>query len=221
LSPLSAVRAFFATRIVGLLVAQTNISATLIPFDQAVENTAQGYDLRSKLSAMRLLATLFIFLSMSNFNLGAQSEIPLYRSVMIDENGQLHIVLRSGRQILPPKLPGQVAFSDPGLSRDHRTVGWSADWPGAGQSYPYSGALVFYRSGHLLRKFSANQTFWSWQFANGDRDVAYCDGPTHGRASECDLRSLSSGHVVARWIPNDNDGEDDADLPAWAKDLHF
>ena len=50
---------------------------------------------------------------------------------------------------------------------------------------------------------------------------AYCDGPTHGRASECDLRSLRSGHVVARWIPNDNDGEDDADPPAWAKDLHF
>jgi hypothetical protein len=52
---------------------------------------------------MRLLATLLIFLSMSN--LCAQSGIPLYRSVMIDQNGQLHISLQSGRPILPPKLP--------------------------------------------------------------------------------------------------------------------
>ena len=114
-----------------------------------------------------------------------------------------------------------MAFSEPGLSRDHRTVGWFADYPDPGGSSPLSGELVLYRSGHLLREFSSSQTFWSWQFANGDRDVAYCDGPTHGRASECDLRSLRSGHVVARWIPNDNDGEDDADPPAWAKDLHF
>jgi hypothetical protein len=170
---------------------------------------------------MRLLATLFIFLSMSNFNLGAQSEIPLYRSVMIDENGQLHIVLRSGREILPPKLPYQATFSDPGLSRDHRTVGWFADYLEPVAAYPLSEELVLYRSGHLLRKLSANQGFWSWQFANGDRDVAYCDGPTHGGASECDLRSLRSGHVLARWIPNDNSDSDNADPPAWAKGLRF
>ena len=161
---------------------------------------------------MRLLATLLIFLSMSN--LCAQSGIPLYRSVMIDQDGQLHILLQSGRQICPPKLPYQVAFSDPLLSRDHRTVGWLGDYPGP--SYPYSGELVLYRSGHLLRKFSAEQTFWSWRFANGDRDVAYCDGPTHGGARECDLRSLRSGRLLAHWIPDDK-----ADPPAWAKGLHF
>jgi hypothetical protein len=204
-----------------LFVAQTNISAALLPFEQAIENATQRYDRRSKLSAMRLLATLLMFLSMSNFHLGAQSEIPLYRSVMIDENGQLHIVLRSGRQILPPKLPYQVAFSDPGLSRDHRTVGWFADYPDPGGSSPLSGELVLYRSGHLLREFSSSQTFWSWQFANGDRDVAYCDGPTHGGARECDLRSLRSGHVLARWIPNGSSGDDNVDPPAWAKDLRF
>ena len=161
---------------------------------------------------MRLLATLSIFISVSN--LCAQFTIPLYRSVMVGENGQLHITLESGRQILPPKLPYQVAFNEPLLSRDHSTVGWLADYPG--DSYPYSGELVLYRFGHLLRKFAAKQTFWSWQFANGDRDVAYCDGPTHGGASECDLRSLTSGNLLARWIPSEK-----ADPPAWAKNLHF
>jgi hypothetical protein len=161
---------------------------------------------------MRLLATLLIFLSLSN--LCAQSDIPLYRSAMIDQSGQLHIFLEAGRQILPPKLPYQVAFSDPLLTRDHRTIGWLADY--SGDSYPYSGDLILYRFGRLLRRFSAKQTFWSWRFANGDRDVAYCDGPTHGGAHECDLRSLRSGALLARWIPNDQ-----ADPPAWARDLHF
>ena len=178
----------------------------------AIENATQTYDHRPKLYTMRLLATLLIFLSLPD--LCAQSGTPLYRSAMIDQNGQLHILLASGRQILPPRLPYQVAFSNPLLSRDHRTVGWLADY--SGDSYPYSGALVLYRFDHLLRKFSAKQTFWSWRFANGDRDVAYCDGPTHGGASECDLRSLKSGNLLARWIPNDK-----ADPPAWAKDLHF
>ena len=161
---------------------------------------------------MRLLAGLLIFLSTSN--LCAQSGIPLYRSVMIDQNGQLHISLGSGKQILSPKLPDQVAFSDPLLSRDHRTVGWLGEYPD--DSYTYSGDLVLYRSGHLLRKFSTGQSFWSWRFANGDRDVAYCDGPMHGGARECDLRSLSSGQLLARWIPDDK-----GNPPAWAKDLRF
>jgi hypothetical protein len=33
------------------------------------------------------------------------------------------------------------------------------------------------------------------RFANGDRDVAYCDGPVHGGARECDLRSLRPGQL--------------------------
>jgi hypothetical protein len=164
--------------------------------------------------AMRLWATLLMFLSMSS--VCARPDIPQYHSVTIDQNGQVHIVLASGRQILPPKLPGQTSFSDPLLSRDHRTVGWLADYPDPDASYPYSGELVLYRSGHLLRKFSTEQTFWSWRFANGDRDVAYCDGPLHGGARKCDLRSLKSGHLLARWVPDDK-----ADPPAWAKDLRF
>ena len=167
---------------------------------------------------MRLLAALLTLFAMSNIY--AYAETPQYRSVLIDEKGQLHILLRSGRQILPSKLYLQIAFSDPLLSRDHRTVGWLAEYPDPGAAdpadRPYSGELVFYRSGHFLRSFSTEQTFWSWQFANRDRDVAYCTGPTHGGARECVLRSLISGHLLARWIPDDK-----VDPPAWVKDLRF
>jgi hypothetical protein len=167
---------------------------------------------------MRLLAALLILFMMPSIH--AYGQTPQYRSVLIDEKGQLHILLNSGRQILPPKLNLQIAFSDPLLSRDHRTVGWFAEYPDPGAAdpanRPYSGELVLYRSGHLLRSFSTEQTFWSWQFANRDRDVAYCTGPTHGGAAECELRSLTSGHLRARWIPDDK-----VDPPAWAKDLRF
>jgi hypothetical protein len=163
---------------------------------------------------MRLLAVLFTLFVMPSIH--AYAETPQYRSVRIDEKGQLHILLSSGGQILPPKLTDQVAFSDPLLSGDHRTVGWLADYPDPDASYPYSGDLVLYRSGHVLRKFSTEQTFWSWRFANGDRDVAYCDGPAHGGARQCELRSLTSGHLLAQWIPDDK-----VDPPAWAKNLRF
>jgi hypothetical protein len=163
---------------------------------------------------MRLLAALLALFAMPGMH--AYAESPQYRSVSIDEKGQLHILLSSGRQILPQKLADQVSFSDPRLSRDHRTVGWLADYPNPDASYPYSGDLVLYQSGHVLRKFSTGQTFWSWEFANRDRDVAYCTGPMHGGASECELRSLTSGHLLARWVPDDK-----AEPPAWAKSLRF
>ena len=167
---------------------------------------------------MRLLAALLTLFVMPGIH--AHAETPQYRSVLIDEKSQLHILLSSGRQILPPKLNLQMAFSDPLLSADHRTVGWLAEYPDPGAAdpanRPYSGELVLYRSGHFLRSFSTEQTFWSWRFANRDRDVAYCTGPTHGGARECELRSLTSGHLRARCIPDDK-----VDPPVWAKDLRF
>lgn len=163
---------------------------------------------------MRLLATLLAFLAASNFLV--QAETQRYRSVRLDERGQLHLVLSSGREFLPRKLPDQVAFTQPLLSQNHRTVGWLADYSDPGGTSPYSGTLVLYRSGHLLRKFSTGQTFWSWQFASRNSAVAYCKGPTHGGARDCELRSLISGHLLALWVPDDK-----VDPPVWAKGLRF
>jgi hypothetical protein len=44
--------------------------------------------------------------------------------VSVDKNGQLHIVLDSGKEILPPKSRDQVSFGQPAISPDRRTVGW-------------------------------------------------------------------------------------------------
>ncbi|MGB7761167.1 MAG: hypothetical protein WBL61_15145 [Bryobacteraceae bacterium] len=143
---------------------------------------------------------------------------PVYRSVSVDESGQLHIVLDSGKEILTPKTPGQVSFGSPLISPDSRTVGWLAMYPDPGAIHyvrdPIPGKLVLVRAGRVLHTFTTEQTFWDWQFQDGGKRVAYSTGPTHGGASECVLRDVRSGAIVARWQVRSG-----SEAPAWARNL--
>ena len=140
-----------------------------------------------------------------------------YRAVSIDASGQLHIVLDSGRQVIPQKLHDQVAFDAPLISPNHQTVGWLLEYPDpAAVNYtgtPIAGGLSIYRNGRVLHTFSSN-VFYDWQFQNGGKRVAYSTGPTHGGATECVLRDVVSGHVVARWSVTQ-----EAKPPVWAEPL--
>jgi hypothetical protein len=151
----------------------------------------------------------------------AASEPVRYRSVSVDSSGRLHVVLDSGREILPPKARYQSAFGDPAISPDHRTVGWLVLYP-----YPYPpgerykpddtlpGALALYRNSRVMHEFHTEQTFYDWQFQSGGKRVAYSTGPTHGGAAECVLRDVDSGKVIARWQVEDGENP-----PAWARGL--
>ena len=123
-----------------------------------------------------------------------------YRSVSVDQSGQLHIVLDSGKEILPPKVRGQVSFGDPVISPDRRTIGWLVMYPDPTITY-YQGAevplkLIIYQAGRVLHTFTTEQVFWDWQFQDGGKRVAYSTGPTHGGAAECVLRDVESGRTV-------------------------
>jgi hypothetical protein len=156
------------------------------------------------------------------FVIGFHSDVrkPTYKAVTIDGKGQLVIELALGGKVKPPKLPNQIAFEDPRISPDGETVGWLADYPFPGATNyvadPISGNLVLYRAGHIVQHFPTGQVFWSWKFADSYK-VAYCTGPTHGGAGECDLRDIASGRILARWLP---DG-DNANTPAWAQGLSY
>jgi hypothetical protein len=113
-----------------------------------------------------------------------------YRSVSVDQSGQLHIVLDSGREILPQKVRGQVSF---------------------GAELPLK--LIIYPAGRVLHKFTAEQVFWDWQFQDSGKRVAYSTGPTHGGAAECVLRDVESGRTVARWSVKGSEP------PPWAQTL--
>jgi hypothetical protein len=141
-----------------------------------------------------------------------------YRSVSVDQSGQLHIVLDSGKEILPPKTPGQVSFDSPMISFDGRTVGWLVMYPDPTitdyQGAQIPGRLVIYRAGRVLHTFTTEQMFWDWQFQDGGKRVAYSTGPTHGGAAECVLRDVDSGRTLAHWWVKQG-----SDPPAWAETL--
>jgi hypothetical protein len=142
-----------------------------------------------------------------------------YRSVSVDDNGRLHILFDNGQEVALPVEKGQTSFSDPAVSPDGRTVGWIVmmrEESDVSSSDEFAAELVLYQQGHIVRRFTSYQTFWGWQFRNGGQQVAYATGPTHGGASECLLRDIGSGRVVARWMVTES-----SPPPAWAKDLHF
>ena len=141
----------------------------------------------------------------------------VYRAASIDDSGQLHITLNNGNEVLPPRLHGQAAFSSPGISADHRTVGWLAQYPNPfseARRDLLSGALVLYRNGRILHRFDTDQIFWDWHFQDGGKRVAYSTGPTHRGAAECVLIDASSGKVIARWSVTPN-----GTPPGWAEPL--
>ena len=146
----------------------------------------------------------------------------VYRSVSVDERGQIHIVASSGKEILPPKLPAQIAFGDPRIAPGGRTVGWLVLYPlpgPPGDTYvgdPLAGALALYRDGRIIHTFTTDQTFWDWQFQEGGRRVAFSTGPTHGGAALCVLRDVGSGKRIAAWRVNAGE-----EAPAWARDLRY
>lgn len=126
-----------------------------------------------------------------------------YRVASVDASGQLHITLEDGRQVLAPKLHDQVAFESPLISPDHQTVGWLVEYPDPSyahsQANPIAGALILYRNGRIVQKFSTGQVFWDWRFQEGGKEVVYSTGPTHGGATECVLRDVVSGRVMGSW----------------------
>jgi hypothetical protein len=137
-----------------------------------------------------------------------------YHSVSVDSAKRLQIELDSGRVIKLVRLKGQVAFGDPAVSPDHRTVGWLVIRAiPTSNSAEFAGELALYRSGRIIHRFAA-LTFWDWQFQDSGKRVAYSVGPMHGGATDCILRDVDSGKVVATWSVKDGENP-----PAWAQSL--
>ena len=171
--------------------------------------------LRMAISKSGAIALLAFLMALTAAALAAE-----YRSASVDQNGQLHIVLDSGQEILPFKISGQVSFGRPSISSDGRTVGWLIMYPDPTVTYykdaQLSGGLAIYRAGRVVHIFKTDQTFYDWQFRDGGKQVAYSTGPTHGGAAECVLRDVTSGRVIAKWQVNQ-----EREPPGWAKTLRY
>ena len=171
---------------------------------------------RSAPSALRLvIPSLLLLTALTLF-----ATDPAYRSVAVDNVGQLHIIPQSGKEILPKKAQGQVSFDAALVSGDSQTVGWLVMYPfpvPSGSDYnpgPIAGGLTLFRAGRVIHTFTTDQVFWDWQFQDGGKRVAYSTGPTHGGAAECVLRDVETGGVVAHWRVTS-----EIEPPPWARDL--
>jgi hypothetical protein len=132
-----------------------------------------------------------------------------------DGSGTLHVVIASGQDIAVTKERGQTGAEEIKITDDHQTLGWLVAYPNPdpnpwGKLY---GKLVLWRGGKVLRRFSTEQVFWSWDFWQGGKQVRFHTGPLHG-AGRFELHDLETGRLVAAV-----DEEVTQTLPDWAESL--
>jgi hypothetical protein len=138
-------------------------------------------------------------------------------AVAAGQDGGAEITLANGKKTTIRKEPGQVGINEAQVAPDG-TAGWLAEYTVEGVSYPIDGTLVVWRAGRTIRRFQAEQSFYSWTFYAQGKQVAYHVGPLHGESkSHCELHDAESGRLIAAW---DGDLESGNNRPAWTKGLN-
>src|SRR5580693_2914157 len=93
------------------------------------------------------LAVLMLGLASTAFG------VETYVQTEIDPNGQLHILTKRHREIVPRKEHDQIGFAKAEISPDGRAVGWLAMFPDCCESDPVALKLVIY-AGDDTRTFT-------------------------------------------------------------------
>jgi hypothetical protein len=147
----------------------------------------------------------------------------LYLRASIDATGQLRIVTRDGREIVPKKEPDQVGFDQVVVSDDGVSVGWVALYPNCCTSYPIPLKLVIY-SGGTQRAFTGQGLpVWRWRFQAGGRHVAFQQETVHGGLGiHYEVRDVATGSLIAEYDPpydKDNKPIVERSVPKWVEEL--
>jgi hypothetical protein len=136
--------------------------------------------------------------------------------VYTDHRQQTHVALTNGKNTVVGGERGQVGIDSIQIAKDGRTAGWLVLYANPDGGSALAGTLVVWRSGKIIQRFKADQTFWSWAFYANAAQVAYHVGPAHGQdTSHCELHDVEGGRQLASW-----DGDlDDANRPPWTRGL--
>jgi hypothetical protein len=138
-------------------------------------------------------------------------------AVSASPEGAAQITLADGKKATVPKEPGQTGIREIRIAPDG-TVGWLAEYRVESVGDPVAGTLILWRAGKVIRRFSADQSFYSWAFYAQGKQAAYHVGPLHGeRKSHCELHDAQSGRLIEKW---DGDLDSDGNRPAWTKVLN-
>jgi hypothetical protein len=147
----------------------------------------------------------------------------LVTGVYVDDNGRpdewvqdVHIVYSNGTDVVAPKEKDQPASTSPAVAEDQRTVGWLAEYPVGGQSYPGPTTLVIYRDKRIITRIEASVgIIWDWKFFDKGKQVGFTEGVTHGTLIPEDYRlyDVATGNLIQR-VETANEQS-----PKWAKEL--
>jgi len=133
-----------------------------------------------------------------------------------DGSGALHVVTANGQDIAVPKEKAQTGAEEIKITDDHQTLGWLVVYPNPDPNRSWEklyGKLVLWRDGKVMRRYSTEQVFWSWDFWQDGKQVRFHTGPLHG-AGRFELHDLETGRLVAAV-----DEEATQTLPDWAESL--
>ena len=148
----------------------------------------------------------------------------LYLQASVDQTGQLRIVTKDGREIVPKKETEQVGFDKVAISNDGQSVGWVALYPNCCTSYPIPLKLMIYSSGRLRTFTGRGLPLWLWGFQADGKQVAFEQETVHGSLGiHYELRDVTTGRLIAEYNPpydRDNRPIVKRDVPKWVDQLN-
>ena len=133
-----------------------------------------------------------------------------------DAGGNVHVVLRDGRDDKISKEKDQVGGRSIRIAVDKKTVGWTVLYENCCTSYPIPLLLVIYRDGKVQQRLdTGGLMIYDWRFWSGEKQVAFCTGTVHGDSGgHCELHDVKSGRALAVI-----DGHLGEESPLWARGL--
>jgi len=184
----------------------------------------KDFSVRLGTPAMKLLASLsaatLLLLASSHSSFAADT----YVQASIDQAGQLRIMIKNGREIVPKKDAEQVGFDKPAISQDGRAVGWVALYPNCCTSYPIPLKLVVLSNGRVRTFTDRGLPVWRWSFQGGGKRVAFEQETVHGGLGiHYELRDVATGRLIAEYNPAvgpDNQPLAIQNVPAWVEELN-
>lgn len=145
----------------------------------------------------------------------------VYVQTEVDSNGQLHILTKRHREIVPKREPEQVGVERVVISPDGRAVGWLALYPNGSPSDPdpVPLKLVVYANDGLRTFTGRGLPIWRWRFQADGKEVAFEQETVHGGTGvHYELRDITTGDLVAAYDP-DSSSDIIAKPPRWVAEV--